>query len=179
MWFAFVPWIIFSVVSSPSSWKYAAFGALVASVVLCLPDLRRGAPKALNLVGLVLFAVLSVLALILDRGDLRALEDYSQVIATGVIAVVALGSLAFVPFTEQYARESTPPQVWDSPVFKRVNRDLTLLWGVVFALSAVSYLIGMRVSAGRDWFDWIIPIALLVIAVKVTAWYPDHVREQR
>ncbi|MFG2141557.1 hypothetical protein [Streptomyces sp. NPDC048650] len=174
--FSFAPWIIFGVVSSPSTWKYAVLAALLASVVLCLPDLKRGAPKMLNLTGLVFFVVLGVLAFFLDRGDLYDLEKYSQVIANTVIAVVALGSLAFVPFTEQYAREQTPPEVWRSPLFRKVNVRLTALWGGAFALSAVSYAIGLQTSAGSDWFNWIIPIGLLVVAIKVTAWYPDHVR---
>ncbi|MEU9113742.1 hypothetical protein AB0D04_18665 [Streptomyces sp. NPDC048483] len=162
--------------SSPSTWQYAALAALLASVVLILPDLKHGAPKMLNVAGLVFFAVVSVLALVLDTDDLADLERYSRVISSGFIAVVALGSLAFVPFTEQYAREQTPREVWGHPLFRKVNVRLTALWGGVFALSAVSYLVGMQTDAGADWFNWIIPIGLLVVAVKVTAWYPDHVR---
>ena len=39
-----------------------------------------------------------------------------------MLAVIAFGSLLFVPFTEQYARESVPERVWTSPQFKAVNR---------------------------------------------------------
>ncbi|WP_186296501.1 DUF3159 domain-containing protein [Mycobacterium tilburgii] len=50
--------------------------------------------------------------------------------SSGILAAVALGSLALVPFTEQYARESTPREAWQHPAFKRANRVLTLVWGV-------------------------------------------------
>lgn len=176
MLFAFAPWIIFDVVAGPSTWKLAAFAALVASVLVNLPDLRRGRPKVLEVTGIAFFAVICVLALVLDRHDLIWLETYAQVIANGVIAVVALGSLAFVPFTEQYARESTPPEIWHSPLFRRTNLVLTAVWGGVFAVTALLGLIALHISGGTDWLNWVIPIVLLVAAIRFTQWYPEQVR---
>jgi hypothetical protein len=175
IFYAFAPWIIFSVVASPSTWEYAALAALIAALVLAAPDFRRGRWKVLDLAGIVFFAVLAVLALVLDREQLAWLEEYTQVISSGVIAVVALGSLAFDPFTAQYARESTPPEAWESPVFKRINRVLTAIWGAVFAAIAVMGAVALHVPAGRDWLNWVIPIALIVGAVKFTGWYPARV----
>lgn len=176
--FAFAPWIIFDVIASPSTWEYAALAGLVAAVVLNLPDMRRGSYKVLEVPGIVFFVVLSLLALFLDRQDLYWVERYAQVLSSGVIAAVALGSLAFVPFTEQYARESTPREVWGRPVFRHVNRVLTLVWGVVFAATALLGLIAVHTSSGSDWLNWIIPVVLLVLAVRFTERYPDRVRER-
>ncbi|MGW1891589.1 hypothetical protein ACWCP6_15225 [Streptomyces sp. NPDC002004] len=178
VFFDFVPWILFDVVAGPSTWMLAALVALAASVVLIVPDLRRHGPKLLDVVGIVFFGVLCVLGLVLDRHDLIWLETYAQVISNGVIAVAALGSLAFVPFTEQYAREQTPPEIWNTPAFKRTNRLLTTLWGTVFLVTAILGLVALHVSGGTDWYNWIIPIGLLLIAVKVTAWYPEYVRRK-
>ena len=174
----FVPWIIFWVVASPSSWEWATLGALIAAVILAVPSAERGSLKILDIGSIVFFGVLSLLALFLDRADLDWVEDYSQAISSGVLAVVVLGSLAFVPFTEQYARESTPRELWDRPVFKQVNRVLTAVWGLVFAASAVLGVIGQNVDSGQDWFNWIIPIVLIVGAFKFTAAYPDKARER-
>ncbi|MDH6126439.1 hypothetical protein [Kitasatospora sp. GP82] len=178
VFFAFLPWIIFDVVAGPSTWELAAFAALVATIVLGLPDLLRGAVKLLDITGVAFFAVISVLGLVVDRHQLIWLETYSQTIAGGVLAVVALGSLAFVPFTEQYARESTHPQVWATPAFKRTNRVLTAMWGTVFLLTAVLGLIALHVGSGTDWLNWIVPAILLVLAIRITHWYPEYVREQ-
>ncbi|MFG2622450.1 hypothetical protein ACGFXC_33005 [Streptomyces sp. NPDC048507] len=172
----FAPWIIFDVVAGPSTWKLAAFTALIASVVLNLPDLRRGSLKVLEITGLVFFAVVSVLALVLDRGDLLWLETYAQPLSSGVIALVALGSLAFTPFTEQYARAGVPRELWGSPLFRRTNRVLTAVWGVVFVLIAIAGLIAAESGHHGDWLNWVIPVVLLVLAIRITAWYPDHVR---
>ncbi|MGC4996504.1 MULTISPECIES: hypothetical protein [unclassified Streptomyces] len=170
---SFAPWIIFGVVASPSTWEYAALAALVASLVLASQDLLHGKIRILDAVGIVFFAVLSVLALALNRSELIWLETYAQVISNGLVAVVAFASLLHDPFTAQYARESTPRQFWDSPVFRHINRVLTTFWGVVFALMTASTWLAIHFPGQDDWFNWVIPIALLVIAVKFTQRYPE------
>lgn len=80
------------------------------------------------------------------------------------------------PFTEQYARESAPPEVWASPLFKQMNRMLTLVWGLVFAACAVLGVISQQVSTGTVWLNWIIPIGLVIGGLKFTERYPDQAR---
>ncbi len=171
----FAPWIIFDVVASPSTWEFAALAALIAAVVLAGPELREGRLMMLDIAGIVFFAVLAVLALVLDRSDLDWLERYAQVISSGVLAVIAFGSLAYMPFTEQYARLSAPREIWSSLVFKKINRVLTAVWGLVFLITAILGYVALHVGRGHDWLNWIIPVALIVWAVKFTARYPDRV----
>jgi tryptophan-rich sensory protein len=83
-----------------------------------------------------------------------------------------------MPFTEQYARESAPPEVWETPTFKRINRLLTTVWGAVFALSAILGVIAQQTesSTAREWLNWILPIVLVVGGFKFTAWYAEQAR---
>lgn len=179
VFFAFVPWIAFDIVAGPSTWELAAVVGLVASVVLTVPDAARGSVKLLDVTGIVFFTVITLLGVFLDRNDLLWLETYAQVLANGVIAAIALGSLAVVPFTEQYARESTPREIWGTPAFRRTNQVLTLVWGLVFAVTAVLGLVALRVAAdSAAWLNWVIPIVLLVLAIRFTEWYPARVRER-
>ncbi|MEU6590980.1 hypothetical protein ABZ923_17465 [Streptomyces sp. NPDC046881] len=173
IFFSFAPWIIFGVIASPSTWEYAALAALVASIVLSGQDMLHGRLRVLDMTGIVFFAVLSVLALALGRGQLAWLETYAQVVSNGLVAVVALGSLLTDPFTAQYAREQTRREVWDSPVFRHVNRVLTAVWGLAFALMTVSTWLAVRYPAQDDWFNWVVPVVLLVAAVKFTERYPE------
>ncbi|MEW2130049.1 hypothetical protein [Streptomyces sp. NPDC005435] len=176
---SFAPWIIFGVVASPSTWEYAALAALVASLLLAAQDLLHGRIRVLDVTGIVFFAVLAVLALALGRDQLLWVETYAQVISNGVVAVVALGSLFGDPFTAQYARESTPRQYWDSPVFKHINRVLTAVWGLAFVLMTLFTWLAIRFPGQDDWFNWVVPIALLVGAVRFTQWYPDRYKAGR
>ncbi|MFK4149223.1 hypothetical protein [Streptomyces sp. NPDC004065] len=173
VFFSFAPWIIFGVVASPSTWEYAALAALVAAVGLSAKDIARGRLYILDMTGIVFFAVITVLALALDRQELLWLETYAQVISNAAVAVVAFGSLLFDPFTAQYAREVTPPALWTSPVFKHINVVLTTVWGCVFAAMAVSTWLAVRAPTASDWLNWVIPVVLLVWAVKFTDRYPD------
>ncbi|MEV4410795.1 hypothetical protein [Catellatospora sp. NPDC049609] len=172
----FVPWIVFWVVSGPSTWEYAVVGALAAAVILLIPSHGQGGIKLLEIVTVVFFAALTVAGLVLDRERLMWLETYSQAIASGVLAVVVLGSLLFTPFTEQYAREQVPQRLWSTPAFKRVNRTLTLVWGLTFLACALLGMVAQQDRGGSAWLTWIVPIVLVAGAFKFTAWYPDHVR---
>ncbi|MEU9384772.1 hypothetical protein AB0D38_29115 [Streptomyces sp. NPDC048279] len=178
VFFSFAPWIIFGVVASPSTWEYAALAALVAAAVLSGKDMLRGRFFLLDMVAIVFFAVLCVLALALERHELIWLETYAQVISNLVVAVVALGSLLSDPFTAQYARHRVPREYWGSPVFTHVNMVLTTAWGVVFALMALSTWLAIRLPGQSDWFNWVVPIALLVWAVKFTERYPQRYKER-
>jgi hypothetical protein len=174
----FAPWIIFWVVCSPSTWEWAALGALLAAVILAVPSAERGNLKILDVGSILFFGILPLLAIFLDRAELDWVEDYSQAISSGALALIALGSLAIMPFTEQYARESAPPEVWDTPGFRRTNVVLTTMWGLVFLASAILGVIAQEVdsSTAREWLNWIIPIALVVGAFKYTAWYAEQAR---
>ncbi|MGW2208336.1 hypothetical protein [Streptomyces sp. NPDC001781] len=170
---SFAPWIIFGVVAGPSTWEYAALAALIAALVLSAQDLLHGRVRILDAAGIVFFAVLSVMALALNRPDLLWLETYAQVISSGLVAVIAFVSLLYDPFTAQYARESTPRQYWDSPVFRHINRVLTTCWGVTFALMTASTWLAVHFPRQDDWLNWVVPVALLVVAVKLTRRYPE------
>jgi hypothetical protein len=174
----FLPWIIFWVVSSPSTWKVAAVGALIAAVIVSIPDaMRPGGPKSLDLGTIAFFALISILAIFLDRKDLSWLEDWSQVISSGALAAIAFISLAYRPFTEEYARDTTPPEVWDTHGFKLINRQLTTFWGVVFALTAISGVIAIKGShSSRAFFTWILPIILVVGGFKLQRRYIEYAR---
>ncbi|MCD2185869.1 hypothetical protein [Actinomycetospora soli] len=172
----FVPWIVFSVLSGPSTWQWAAPTALVATLVLAVPDWRRsGEIGVLDAGGATFFAALTVLALILERSRLQWLEDRAALISGIAITVIAVASLLLRrPFTEHYARQSTPREYWGSPLFRHVNVMITGVWAATFALQAVSALIVLTTPGLADLFGWVVPTLLLVAAVKFTMWYPDH-----
>ena len=173
----FAPWIIFGVVASgPSTWLYGALAAAIAAVILALPSIGRRRVKVLDVVTILFFVAMTIAGIVAGAKDRDWMDTYATVISSGVLALIALGSLAFVPFTEQYARESTPQEVWDQPAFKHVNRVLTLMWGLVFAAIAVIAFISIKVPSTSDWTEWIVPVVLLVAAFKFTDYYPERVR---
>jgi uncharacterized membrane protein len=171
----FVPWIIFWVVAgSPSTWEYGAIGAALTAVILALPSASQRRVKMLDVATIVFFVAMAVIGAVVGAEDRDWLDQYSMVISSGALGLLALGSLAFVPFTEQYAREQTPPEVWGNPEFRRINRVLTLVWALTFIATAVLGYIAVMAPNTSDWTNWILPIALIVGAFKFTARYPEQ-----
>jgi hypothetical protein len=165
---AFVPWLLFSVITTHAEVRAAAVIALLAAILIAVPSLRDGRPKALELGTIAAFAVFTVIALSADAETRDWLARYARGIAAALLALIAFGSLLRTPFTEQYARESVPEEFWSSPRFKSINRQLTTMWGFVFLLMVPSHIAAGAINTHRaaTIFNWLIPVALVVFAIK-------------
>lgn len=166
---AFIPWILFSVIAQHDTVAVAGIAAFAAALLIAVPSFAAGRPKILDIGGLVVFAAFAIAGLAAGD-DADWLVEWARFSSALLLALIALGSLLIVPFTEQYARESVPREHWDSPVFKRVNRELTLMWGLVFLAMVPSHLVAIAIDTrrGDTIFNWVIPIVLIVWAVKRT-----------
>ncbi|MGD9987588.1 hypothetical protein [Pseudonocardia sp.] len=172
----FAPWIVFWVVSSPSTWEWASLAALVISIGLVIPSLghHRGV-SVLDVVSLVFFAVLSVVALVVPRDALETLENYAQTISMALLAVVAIGGVLIGrPFTAYYARREVPRELWGTREFLRINRAISLVWGAAFAVIAVAGFVAVRWSVAVDLLQWVVPAVAIVAAVKFTQAYSNR-----
>ncbi|MBV9165551.1 MAG: hypothetical protein JO342_05310 [Solirubrobacterales bacterium] len=168
---AFVPWVLFTLITHHGSLKAAAIAALGAAVIIALPSLLGGRPKLLELGAILAFAGFAIVAFSADAATGAFVARYARAMAAGVLAVIAFASLLLTPFTEQYARESVPREFWSSPRFKQINRQLTLMWAWVFVAMIPSHLIAGAIDTRRanTILNWVVPIVLIVWAAKRTA----------
>jgi hypothetical protein len=171
IYMAFVPWVLFTLITQHDSLKAAAIAALGAAVAIALPSLTAGRPKMLELGAIAAFAGFTVVAFSADPATGAWVARYARAIAAGVLALISFGSLLLTPFTEQYARESVPRELWSSPRFKEINHRLTLMWSWVFVAMIPSHLIAGAIDTRRanTVFNWVVPIVLIVWAAKRTA----------
>ena len=149
IYLAFIPWVVFSVVAEHSTLKLAAAGALLASAVIAARPARSGGAKVLELGAVLAFVVFTVVAFTADPATAEFVDRYARAIAAGLLSLIAFGSLLVVPFTEQYARETVPRQLWSSPQFKQINRKLTAMWGLVFAAMVPAHVIAGALDTHR------------------------------
>jgi peptidoglycan/LPS O-acetylase OafA/YrhL len=129
-------------------------------------------------VTIVFFVAVTVAGMIVGAQDRDWMDSHATTLSAGALAAMALGSLAFVPFTEQYAPESAPRQDWERAAFRRTNRVLTLMWALVFALIAVLGYVAVMAPATVDWTKAVIPIVVIVGAIGMTQIYPDRARDK-
>jgi hypothetical protein len=171
------PWIVMSLISGPGRFEESVSTALGLSILFIYLRLRRGSSlKALEVFEVAYFGTLAVIGLLASDNLLSWLEKWSGEMSSLALAAFTFGSLlAGNPFTLPYAKETTPREYWDSPVFLRVNRIITLAWALAFTVTAAAGLYGNSVLNQPDnfWTAWIIPIAAMLFAFSFSEWYPE------
>lgn len=174
----FLPWIVLAVIEGPGRIALACAVALAMSALfLILEKVRGSSPKALSFVDVAAFGAFLIGSLVASPGTTNWLETWFGEIANIVLVLfVAVSLLIRQPFTLQYAKEETPEEYWDSPVFLRVNYVITGVWGLAFLGAAIAGWYGDAVlhSDNNLWTGWVLQIFASLIAVAFTEWYPDY-----
>ena len=172
------PWVLLSIVSGPGRFEEAASAALALTVVTLWVGWRRGVPvHALEVFGAVFFAVLSVIGLLGSDAVIRWLELWAGEVSNIALALFAIVGLAVrKPFTVAYAKDTTPPDYWATPLFRRINVAITGVWAASFAFSAILGAVGTVVFGDGNgfWTGWILPLAGTLFAIQFTEFYPDY-----
>jgi hypothetical protein len=173
----FAPWIAFSVLEGPRRYELASAAALAIAVLEFLLGMMVGArPKSLDLAAIIFFLGMLVAGVLVDSGGQAWLDRWSGELSNVMLVAVALVSIALrAPFTIQYAREMTPEENWETPLFLHINYVITWVWTAAFSITAVVgwYGDGPLNQPDNVWTNWIIQIALIVFAIRFTEWYPD------
>jgi hypothetical protein len=173
----FAPFIIYSVLVSNNTFEEAAVAALITSIVLNGWSLLQGQrPKLLNLAMLGWFAILTVISL---TGDDGWVAEWSYVISNVAIAAIILFTIVIgQPFTLEYAKETAPKELWDEPLFIKATRVIAWVWFLALVGMAISSYIATEQPADEMWWNWIVPIGLLIGAFKFTEAYPERLRAE-
>jgi hypothetical protein len=182
---AFLPLIAFSLLSRFLPSGDIGVAALVAAVIagVAMVTIRPlWPPKILNACSLILFALLAVLGFALGKGDDSWLATWGGAGVGIVIGLVILVLIPVMPFTEQFARESTPQAVWNSPTFKQINRVLSIAWGVAIVGLGVSRVVAAAIdqhSASHRLPEILlgaaVPVVIIVYMLKFSKSYPARV----
>ena len=99
---------------------------------------------------------------------------YVSLFLTAAVPALAGGSY----FTEYFAKKTTPEAVWETDVFKTINRTMTWVWAALFALSAfvtaIPFLFGIEGSLMTGIiFQIALPMVLLAgIGIPFNRKYP-------
>jgi hypothetical protein len=180
-----LPWVAFTIVAGRAGANFVGWAAAVATamtVVIALEgrrrrraDGRRPTLKVIDGAGVVTFAVLTGLAFTGGPDLKRHIVDYGRGACALVLSVIMLGSLFIIPFTEQYAREQTPPAYWHSPVFRALNRRISAAFGLAVLVMAASHFVSGWLASRGDLttirnlaLNWVVPIVVIGAAIHYT-----------
>ncbi|QNE20248.1 hypothetical protein F1D05_22955 [Kribbella qitaiheensis] len=169
----FAPWIVYAVIPS-AHWNWAALIALVLSLGLIAQQTRAGRTLDAQIIELgsaVFFAVITVVAFTSPHS---ALHPYTPALSSATLAVIAGVSLALrKPFTLGIAKQTTPREIWNQPLFVRTNVIITAVWTACFAVTAaVLALLADGDSTART----LVQIAGFVVPMVFTLRYVAHIQ---
>jgi all-trans-retinol 13,14-reductase len=168
---AFLPWIILAALGN---WWFllALTLALAVSAVTTVRQILTRSVKILDTVTLVFFVL--VVGGLIGFGW-TFLATYMTLLVNVTLMAIAWGSLlAGTPFTIQYAREQVPQALWHAPLFIRINRYITAVWGLDFFLSG---LVSLYRHATDDTslasqYAWVVfSVGAALFTVNFPPWY--------
>jgi uncharacterized membrane protein len=173
----FLPFILFSALTSPCGPDLALTIAAAVAVVALMQDRRRNPDsplKILEVSSAVLFVALAVVKHFLDPTlSLFAIN----MCVNGGLALVAIGSmLAGQPFTLQYAREEVAPELWNAPLFIATNYRITGVWASAFVVQVAINALAALVPGISPVLTNAVVIVAYVAAILFTIEYPRRVR---
>lgn len=179
MWgfIGFVPWIVYAVIATSDEWRWGAIAGLVIALALVIGHKARGKAwdtMVIETSAVVFFALLTVYSLVQPRSELT---EYGPALVDAWLAVTAWGSLAIrKPFTLPIAKTMAPREVWDLPLFYRMNAIITGVWAVSFTVAAVALSAVLALDPHATALVIGIKVATFVIPVIFTIRYPQAVR---
>lgn len=167
-----------AVLNGPGRFEEAASAGLGLTLLTLWVGRRRGVPVHLiEVFTAVYFAVLAVLGIVAPPATIVWLEMWAGELSNIALALFVVVTLLIRrPFTLAYAKDTTPEEHWDSPLFLRINYVISAFWGAAFVVSALAGAYGDLVLGDNDnfWTAWIVPIGMIIWAVAFTEFYPDY-----
>jgi len=181
---AFLPLIAFSLLARFLPHGYIGIAGLAAAVIAVIAIATSRPiwpPKILNICSLGLFALITVLGFTLSKSDDRWLATWGGAGVGIILGLIILALVPVMPFTEQFARETTPPAYWSSPTFKKINRVLSIAWGLAIFAAGLCRIAAAAVNGHTTrrlpdvLLGLVVPGVIFLYMLKFSKSYPDRV----
>jgi hypothetical protein len=171
---AFLPWLVYIFASGGNHWGFATAGGAIMCLVYLATLRRQTTIKLMDWTTLAFFVTASILTIGLHS---TVLATYQVMIIWSFYAIAGWASVVLgKPFTAAYAREEQPLEVWDLPIFHRLNRIMTLFWCGLFSINvgfgAIAVMVGGNL--GRLVPGFLIPTGLLIYGFVFSKRFPMH-----
>lgn len=167
-----------SLIAGPGRFEISVCAALLLSLLNFVAGRRKGGSfKLMEIFDLLFFLAFAVVGILASDSVINWLQLWAgELTNVCLTAFVVLTIVVRQPFTIQYAKEQTDPDLWDNPMFLRINYTITWVWAAAFAFQSAMGLIGDAVLKNNDnfWTGWILQLAALIFAIAFTEFWPDY-----
>jgi hypothetical protein len=175
--FAFAPWIAFWIISGGASMLRLQIGICVAAVLVVVIGVTKLHRGLILWAGVVFFAfALTAVVLLKNLWVIHHLGP----LASGTLFVFTMLSIIIGrPFTESYAQEHVPPELWNSSSFIRSSYTVTGVWGMIFLANTLVNVVRPYFPDVGEWTFRGIELTILVSGVFFTTIYADYMKRKR
>ena len=166
-----------------SGLKAASLGAALLMGLMVYREHRRDAISPVSK-GYLLYFIINVAlcwALPARLGPGTASANPTGLLYGCLAAITVFPALfARQYFTEYFARRTTPPAVWGTDIFRRINRNMTWMWAGIFAVSGAITLVPGLLSLQRSLLtvlpsQLVLPLLLMrFVGVPLNNRYPGY-----
>jgi hypothetical protein len=171
---SFAPWFVFIVIYRLTSLEAAVVAGVLAALVVFGRALIHHRIHLFDVAGLLYFLGLGAALVFLTPGAVEPWGPYVQLGSHILLTLLVFGSiLVGHPFTEPYARETTPRQFWDTAEFHATNRRISAVWGLAFLVGTLSLIAAASIDARPVLLHVIVPLGALYAAFKYTEGQQD------
>jgi len=172
---ALLAWLIYGLLCGAGLWFAGSLFGFAAMALIITSEYRRRAVKIMDITSLGYFGAATIMA---ATPAIHMLQTYNLVMVWSVFAAAAWATLiAGFPFTIQYARAQLPAEAWHTPLFRRINVTLTLVWSSIFTLGAV--LGAATLVADHEFIlGVVIPGAGMAVGFILSNRYTKHFTDQ-
>ena len=174
---AFSPWIAFWIISGGHSMLWLQIGICVAAILVLVMGITRLHRGLLLWAGVVFFAFALVTVAWLKN---MWVIQHLGILASGTLFMATMISIVIgQPFTESYAREHVPRELWDTPSFIRSGYTVTGVWGIIFLANTLVNVIKPHYLELGEWCFRGLELSILVSGVVFTTIYSNYLRRKR
>lgn len=174
---AFLPWIAFWIISDGHSMLRLQIGICVAAVLVAVMGVTKLHRGVILWAGVIFFAFALVSVAWLEE---EWVIHRLGLLASGTLFVATLLSVLLgQPFTESYAREHVPKELWDSPAFIRGCFTVTAAWAFIFLANTLVNVAKLNHPEGGERLYLCLELGFLVSGVMFTTIFSRLSRRKR
>ncbi len=174
---AFSPWLAFWLISGGHSLARLRIGILVAAVLVVVMGLTKLHRGLILWAGVIFFSFALVSVVWLQE---PWIIQHLGIFASGTLFLLTLLSMLLGhPFTESYAREHVPRELWSSPAFIRGNFIVTGAWGLIFLANILVNVVKLYYPEGNAWFYRGVEFSFFALGVLFSTLYSRFARRKR
>jgi len=174
---AFLPWIAFWIISGGQSMVRLQIGICVAALLVLVMGITRLHRGLILWAGVGFFAFALVTVVVLKN---TWVIQHLGILASGTLFMATLISIVIgQPFTESYAREHVPRELWESSGFIRSSYTVTGVWGMIFLANTMVNAAKPYYADLGEWFFRGVELSVLVSGVVFTTAYSNFMRKKR